>query len=108
MQVESLVGIEHDGELLPVDEVSAAVMSPVLDAAVRVKGAVLIKDVVILAEAAQAVRVVHPADGRHEVKPLPGRVDGDGRAVSLLDPRNQTFQVTMQCVHTEMSSFLSV
>ena len=83
------IGVEHDGQALPVQQIPAAQMAPVLDAAVGVKGSVLVKDVVILPDFAQAVGVIEPAHGGLDVIALAVGVGGHPEGVRRLNTVHQ-------------------
>ena len=63
-----LVGVQGDGQLLPVEQVLADGVAPVHGVPHRGLGVVLEKDVVLPLEVAQAVGVVYPAALRLEVQ----------------------------------------
>ena len=98
VQVPCIGRKEQNRALFPAQKVAAAVMPPVLDAALGIEGAVLIEHVIPFAAAAQAVRVVHPADRRGKVKIRPVRVGGGKRRVLALDARNETGKIALQVV----------
>ena len=104
VDIPRLVGVQHGRQLLPVQQVSAAVMSPVFDPARGVERAVLVKHMVPFPAAAQPVGVVEPADRRHQVEPLAIRVSRGARAVLPLDSADQPRKIALQCVaHTHLS-----
>ena len=102
--VEGLVGVEGHGLALPVEQVGAGDVSPVLDPAGGVKGAVLVEHVVGVAHLAQAVGVVEPAHRRLDVQPLAVRVGGCLGRPEPLHQGDQVLQIAVQCIHTAVSS----
>ena len=105
VDVPRLVGAHGDRLLRPVQQIGAAPVSPELDAAVGVKRAVLIEHMVAAAVPAQAVRVVHPAGGRHEMKAQAARVGVHPCPVLRFDAGDQAGQISMQCIHREQTPF---
>ena len=97
MAVKRLVRIEHHRQLLPVEQVGAHGVAPVLDPAVHVEGAVLEECVVLPAVDAQTVGVVQPAYRRLQVEPLAVGVGGNGFLAQRLHQRHQLFQVALEC-----------
>src|SRR5699024_11202975 len=65
------VGIKRCALILPVHQIAARIMSPELQPAVYVKRSVLEKYVVHAAVLAQTVRIVEPADRRHQMAAQP-------------------------------------
>lgn len=100
--VKGLVRIQHDRQRLPVDQVGAADMTPMLDPAGSIEGAVLIKDVVSAIVTAQAVGVVQPAYRGLDVVVLPVAVGGDGVSAQLFRQGDQAFQVSLQRIHVSV------
>lgn len=92
MAVKRLVRIEHHRQLLPVEQVGAHGVAPVLDPAVHVEGAVLEECVVLPAVDAQTVGVVQPAHRGLQVEPLAVGVGGNGFLAQRLHQRHQLFR----------------
>ena len=91
VNIPRLVRIHRGRLLCPVDQIRTRPVSPVLDAARGIKRAVLIEHMVVPAVPAQAVRVVHPADRRHEMKAQPCAVSLAQRPSPLLSERDKPF-----------------
>ena len=76
--VEGLVGIEGRALVGPVHEVVAQGVAPHLDAALGIEGRVLEVGVIGVAQLAEAIGVIEPSDGRHEVEVLLEPAGGGG------------------------------
>ena len=102
--VKRFVGVEGHGLALPVEQVGTGDVSPMLDPAGGVKGAVLVEHMVGVAHLAQAVGVVEPAHWRLDVQPLAVRVGGCLGRPKPLHQGDQVLQIAVQCIHTAVSS----
>ena len=96
MGVIGLIAVEHHRALLPGQQVAGSIVAPEFHAAVGVKGGVLIKDMVLPPEKAEAVGVVEPARRRHQMELQP---PGAPRAGGLFRRRRQLDEVLLQSVH---------
>lgn len=76
MNVKGFVRTEHRRILLPGDQVFGFVVSPKFDAAFRIEGGVLIKNMVFVPKITQAVGIVQPAHRRGQVNFWPPGVRG--------------------------------
>ena len=98
VDVPGLVRVEHDGQGLPVEQVPAAIVAPVLHPSGDVKGPVLIKHVVPVPASAQAVGVIEPPHRGHQVKGLAEGVCGRLGSVFPFHPGHQPLQIPLQCI----------
>ena len=93
--VEGLVRVEHDGLTLPVHQVAAGDVAPVLNTAGHIKGAVLVEHVVGIADLAQAVGVVEPAHRGLHMEVLAVGVGVGFLRAEGFHQRHKFFQVTL-------------
>ena len=93
--VEGFIRVKHDGLALPVHEVAAGNVPPVLNAAGRIEGAVLVEDVVSIADPAQAVGIIEPAHGGLHMEALAVGVALDLFRAERFHQRNKFFQVAL-------------
>ena len=71
MAVKRFVRVQHYGQVFPVEQIAAAHVPPVLDPSRGVKRAVLIKHMVFIADLAQPVGVIQPANRGLNMQLLP-------------------------------------
>ena len=95
VDVIGLIGTEQDGQVLPVHQITALAMTPVLDTARAIERAVLEEDMVVFSVLAQAVRIVEPAGRRLNVEGQSVRVLSGLGAVLPLDACRHTQQVAL-------------
>ena len=93
--VEGFIRVKHDGLALPVHEVAAGNVPPVLNAASRIEGAILVEYVVSIADPAQAVGIIEPAHGGLHMEALAVGVTLDLFRAEGFHQRNKFFQVAL-------------
>lgn len=99
MAVKRFVRVQHYGQAFPVEQIAAAHVPPVLDPSRGVKRAVLIKHMVFIADLAQPIGVVQPANRGLNMQLLPVGIRRRAGGPGGFHHGDKTLQITLQGIH---------